>query len=66
MFENLSRLSTDRFGRYRMNGGLERELRHLRDVGYIEVASIRNIPSEGEDLSVHVKITPEGKNFVAL
>jgi hypothetical protein len=66
MFRNLVMLETGHFGHYQMNGGLERELRHLRDVGYVEVESIRDIPHVGEDLSQYVRITREGRNFIAL
>src|SRR5262245_46616522 len=35
MFLNLKKLSTGRFGNFKNSGALRRELRHLRDVGYI-------------------------------
>jgi hypothetical protein len=66
MFGNLVRLSMGNFGHYQMHDGFERELRHLRDVGYVEIESIRGIPREGSDLSNYVTVTPEGRNFVAL
>lgn len=66
MFDNLKKLETGCFGSYKMSLGLERELYHLRDIGYIEVPSIKAIPESGDDLSKHIKITPTGKQFVAL
>src|SRR5690242_19955432 len=50
MYLNLTKLASGNFGEYYMDGGLERELRHLRDVGYIVVRSIRSIPHWGDDL----------------
>lgn len=66
MFLNLKKLSTGRFGRFKNNGGLRRELRHLRDIGYVNVVGTRvgEIPSEGSDLSDFVRVTPIGKEFI--
>jgi hypothetical protein len=66
MFENLKKIDSERFGHYKKTKGLERELYYLRDVGYIDVKSIKAIPSEGEDLSSYVKITKTGQDFVKL
>lgn len=68
MFENLRKLSSGDFGKYSTeSSGLLRELRHLRDVGYIEVeGALGNLPREGENLSQYVRVTPVGKEFVAL
>jgi hypothetical protein len=66
MYLNLSKLATGNFGKYYMDGGLERELRHLRDVGYIEVRSIHLIPHRGEELSKYVRISPAGLQFLQL
>jgi hypothetical protein len=67
MFGNLRKLATGAFGHYRNNGGLRRELRHLRDIGYIAVKGhIGDLPDEGGNLSDFVTITPVGKEFVAL
>jgi hypothetical protein len=66
MFGNLKKLASGRFGAYRMGGALQRELYHLRDIGYIEVESVRSIPPEGTDLSAYVSITEPGRNFVRL
>lgn len=66
MYENLKKLASGRFGEYEMSSALTRELYHLRDIGYIEVRSIREIPKTGQDLSEHVKITHSGREFVEL
>ena len=68
MFENLRKIASGNFGKYTTeNSGLLRELRHLRDVGYIEVeGTLGNLPRDGENLSKHVRATPVGKEFVAL
>lgn len=66
MFNNLKKIATERFGIYKFSKGLERELYHLRDIGYIDIKSIQAIPREGEDLSQYVKITEAGKKFVQL
>jgi hypothetical protein len=67
MFENLQKLASGRFGHFRNNGGLRRELRHLRDVGYISVQGhIGDLPDDGQNLSDFVTVTPVGRDFVAL
>lgn len=66
MYKNLKKLNSGKFGEYKVNKGLERELYHLRDIGYISIESIKSIPEEGNDLSAHVKITDAGKMFVLL
>ena len=66
MFENLKKLSEGNFGKYEMSTGLERELYHLRDIGYIEVGSIKAIPKSGVNLSDYVVVKPAGRDFVAL
>jgi hypothetical protein len=66
MFLNLKKLASRRFGPYEMGPGLERELRHLRDIGYIEVQAIGSLPRDGGELSEFVKVTPAGERFVAL
>lgn len=65
MFDNLRKLSTGRFGQFKNGGGLRRELRHLRDIGYISVRGhIGDLPAEGDDLSTYVSVTPVGRQFV--
>ncbi len=66
MFENLRKLSSGTFGPYHRSKALERELYHLRDIGYIEVHSIQAIPEHGQELSQHVKATEAGRKFVLL
>jgi hypothetical protein len=66
MFNNLNKLASEHFGEYEMGSPLERELRHLRDIGYIEVFSISSIPKRGKELSEYVKVSPVGHRFIAL
>lgn len=66
MYLNLRKLASGEFGKYYMDGGLERELRHLRDVGYIKVSSIHSIPHRGDNLSEYVRISPAGVQFIQL
>jgi hypothetical protein len=67
MYENLCKLaSPEGFGDYKMRDGLQRELYHLRDIGYIKAASIRNIPREGSNLSDYVRVLSTGKEFIQL
>lgn len=51
MFANLEKIASGHFGSFQKSRGLERELYHLRDIGYIEVPSVRGLPREGPDLS---------------
>ena len=66
MFLNLSKLETGTFGHFERNQGLEAELRHLRNVGYIRVASVRSIPDEGPELCAHVEVTEPGRAYVRM
>ena len=66
MYNNLKKINTGNFGKFKFSKGLERELYHLRDIGYVDIDSIQAIPEEGEDLSQYVKITEAGKIFVQL
>ena len=66
MYKNLHKLSTGKFGYYEKSKPLERELYHLRNVGYIDVFAISQIPSRGDNLSDYVEITETGKEFVRL
>ena len=66
MYLSLSKLASGHFGPYVRNQGLEAELRHLRIVGYVRVPSVRDVPPEGPDLSVHAKVTDAGRTLVAL
>jgi len=66
MYVNLKKLNSGEFGKYHMSPALERELYHLRDVGYIKIESIQGIPSEGRNLSDHVTETETGQRFVEI
>ncbi|MGV9818745.1 hypothetical protein [Nocardia xishanensis] len=66
MWHNLAKLGSGSFGHYVMGKALDRELRYLRDVGYIDVRSIAQIPAEGDDLSDWVDVTRTGRDFIAL
>ncbi|SNY78706.1 hypothetical protein SAMN04244553_1367 [Nocardia amikacinitolerans] len=66
MWHNLAKLGSGRFGQYVMGKALDRELRYLRDVGYIDVRSVAQIPPEGDNLSDWVEVTPTGHDFIAL
>lgn len=66
MYFNLKKLKSKNFGGYKISRGLERELYHLRDIGYIAVQSIKAIPPEGKNLSDYIQITPTGEQFLEL
>jgi hypothetical protein len=66
MYTNLKKLASGHFGRFQKTKGLERELYHLRDIGYIDISSISDLPSDGANLSDHVSITETGQRFVTL
>jgi hypothetical protein len=68
MYTNLKKIASGNFGHYKIqkSSGLERELYYLRDIGYIAVNSISNLPKDGDNLSDYVKITKAGKQFVNL
>jgi hypothetical protein len=70
LYANLKKIASAHFGEYHKpnNGGLDRELRHLRNIGYIEVKdnAISKIPEHGENLSVYVWATETVKDFVTL
>ena len=67
MFQNLRKLAQQGgFGAYSWSAGLERELYHLRDIGYIDVASVQSIPRSGVNLSEHVVLTATGRQFLEL
>ncbi len=65
MFLNLKKLSTGKFGHFKNSSALRRELRHLRDVGYIKGRGhISDLPEKGDELSDFIIVTPVGKQFV--
>lgn len=66
MYGNLEKLGSGHFGPYEMSSALDRELRHLRDVGYIKVDSIKEIPEKEENLSKFITVTQTGKDYIKL
>ena len=67
MFSTLKKLSTGKFGPFQNNRMLRRDLRHLRDIGYVTVnGPIGDLPGEGDNLSEFVTVTLVGKQFVQL
>jgi hypothetical protein len=66
MYDNLKKFASSSFGSYEMSDILEREIYHLKDIGYIEVGRVRDIPYEGNNLSDYIKITDSGKQFIEL
>lgn len=66
VFACLRKLAGRRYGPYAMGTGLERELRYLRQLGYVDVPSIGAVPKHGAELSDFVKVTPAGERFVEL
>jgi hypothetical protein len=66
-YDHLKRIGSGTFGSYKMTEILEREVYHLLDLGYIDnIERIRNIPYEGDNLSMYLKITDAGKQFIEL
>lgn len=67
MFGKLKKLAGGHFGYFKNTPGLRRELRHLRDIGYVTVKGrVGSLPNEGGDLSSFVVVTSVGKQFVEL
>ncbi len=69
MYENLLKLAENKFTNYVKSSGLERELYHLRDIGYIEIMeksnfSIKAIPESGNNLQQYINVTDIGLEFV--
>lgn len=69
-YTSLKKIASGDFGKYhkKPNGILDRELRYLRVIGYIEVKDnvIGRIPEHGENLSEYVWTTETGRDFVNL
>lgn len=70
---NLQKLATGKFGPYKKEHylGLETELYHLRNLGYIalnsdKARSIFDIPKSGDELSDYFQVTPSGMNYIEL
>lgn len=69
MFKNLRKLASGRFGEFEKSAGLDRELRSLRELGYVRAPGphgIGGIPPRGENLSDFVEVTDAGRQFVQL
>jgi len=66
MFFNLRKVASGKFGEFVKGKALERELHHLRNIGYISCESLTRIPEAGPDLSAYVSITEAGKQFIEL
>ncbi|AKG24727.1 hypothetical protein [Calothrix sp. 336/3] len=67
MYKTLQKINSGNYGSYEMTSRMERELYHLRDVGYIDdIEEIRDIPYKGSNLSNYLKITSLGKQFVEM
>jgi hypothetical protein len=64
IFYNLKKLASGHFEHYKRQSALDRQLHHLRDMGYIKCFNIGAIPQEGDDLSRYVTVTEPGKKFV--
>jgi hypothetical protein len=72
-FLNLKKLATGAFGQYtkERHMGLETELYHLRNIGYIvldneKARSIHEIPEFGDQLSDYIKVTEAGRKYIEL
>jgi hypothetical protein len=63
-FVNLQKLASGNFGQFVRSLGLENDLRHLRNHGYIEAASVRDVPNSGEELCDYVRVTNAGRSFL--
>jgi hypothetical protein len=70
---NLRKLASGNFGPYKKEHylGLETELYHLRNLGYIvlnkdKAKSIFDIPESGDQLSDYFQVTASGKNYIEL
>lgn len=66
MYFNLEKLADGTFKNFEKTAGFERELYHLRDIGYVKIESIRAIPREGPDITKYVTIKEAGREFVRL
>jgi len=70
---NLRKLATGSFGPYKKEPyvGLETELYHLRNLGYVvlnkdKARSIHEIAESGDELSDYIKVTEAGKKYIEL
>jgi len=72
-YSNLQKLATGAYGPYKKEHymGLETELYHLRNLGYIALKdktarSIYDIPGSGDQLSDYIEVTDQGKKYLEL
>lgn len=72
-YHNLQKLATGAYGPYKKEHymGLETELYHLRNLGYIALKdktarSIYDIPESGDQLSDYIEVTNQGKKYLEL
>jgi hypothetical protein len=64
-FLTLKRLSAGKFGAFKITKTLRRELRHLRNLGYITVSgSISRLPKQGDNLSEFITTMDVARQFV--
>ena len=70
---NLKKLASGDFGEYEKEShmGLETELYHLRNLGYVDLdpqhaRSIHEIPESGDQLSDYISVTEAGKKYIKL
>ena len=70
---NLQKLATGAFGPFKKppHMGLEMELYHLRNLGYVvlnkeKAPSIHEIPESGDELSDYIEVTDAGKKYITL
>jgi hypothetical protein len=72
-YDNLKRIAKEDFREYKKPHyqGLETELYHLRNLGYIRLKdntaeSIFDIPEQGPNLLEFIEVTPTGKSYIEL
>lgn len=64
-YSKLKIFNSGNYGSFDNTSSLRRELRYLRQIGYITVRGrIHDLPSRGDDLSEYVTVTDAGRNFV--
>jgi hypothetical protein len=70
---NLKQIATGNYGPYEKKPhiGLETELYHLRNLGYVvlnreKAQSIHEIPESGDQLSDYIQVTEAGKKYIEL
>lgn len=67
MFFNLSKFARpEGFGEYFVSEDLKRELIQMNQLGFVEFQDVNAIPETGSNLSDHVQITSEGKEYAIL